>query len=90
MNNLTSAVAKAKKIAGQHMHIILQTYIKFNLEMTMKSEVRTAMTPGLYAIFGCTDMEGRKAVVDGLDSSARAVWGTLYRDWARFGKWKGA
>ncbi|KAM0157744.1 hypothetical protein ACHAPG_004488 [Botrytis cinerea] len=90
MNNLTSAVAKAKKIAGQHMHIILQTYIKFNLDMTMKSEVRTAMTPGLYAIFGCTDMEGRKAVVDGLDSSARAVWGTLYRDWARFGKWKGA
>ncbi|KAF5874717.1 putative urb2 npa2 family protein [Botrytis fragariae] len=90
VNNLTSAVAKAKKIAGQHMHIILQTYIKFNLEMTMKSEVRTAMTPGLYAIFGCTDMEGRKAVVDGLDSSARAVWGTLYKDWARFGKWKGA
>ncbi|KAF7956452.1 hypothetical protein EAE96_003793 [Botrytis aclada] len=90
VNNLTSAVAKAKKIAGQHMHIILQTYIKFNLEMTMKSEVRAAMKPGLYAIFGCTDMEGRKAVVDGLDSSARAVWGTLYRDWARFGKWKGA
>ncbi|EDN95368.1 hypothetical protein SS1G_11245 [Sclerotinia sclerotiorum 1980 UF-70] len=90
MNNLTSAVAKAKKIAGQHMHIILETYIKFNLEMTMKPDVRAAMTPGLYAIFGCTDMEGRKAVVDGLDSSARAVWGTLYRDWARFGRWKGA
>lgn len=90
MNNLTSAVAKAKKIAGQHMHIILQTYIRFNLEMTMKPEVRAAMTPGLYAIFGCTDMEGRKAVVDGLDASARAVWGTLYRDWVRFGRWKGA
>ncbi|ESZ92199.1 hypothetical protein SBOR_7408 [Sclerotinia borealis F-4128] len=90
MNNLTSAVAKAKKIAGQHMHIILQTYIRFNLEMTMRPEVRPAMTPGLYAIFGCTDMEGRKAVVDGLDASARAVWGTLYRDWVRFGRWKGA
>lgn len=56
----------------------------------MKPEVRAAMTPGLYAIFGCTDMEGRKAVIDGLDASARAVWGTLYRDWARFGRWKGA
>ncbi|KAI9648313.1 hypothetical protein NHQ30_002946 [Ciborinia camelliae] len=89
-NNLTSAVAKAKRIAGQHMHIILQTYIKFNLEMTMKPELRAAMIPGLYAIFGCTDMEGRKAVVDGLDASARAVWGTLYRDWVRFGRWKGA
>lgn len=89
-NNLTSATDKAKRMAGQHMQYVLTLYIKVQLDMKMLPEVREKMVPGIYAIFDTTSPELRKAISEGLDSSGRAVFGTLYRDYARFGKWKGS
>lgn len=77
-------------MAGQHMHFVLTTYIKLQLEMRMLPEVRGRMVPGLYAIFDTTTPEMRRMINDGLDASGRAVFGTLYRDYLRFGKWKGS
>ncbi|KAH8820032.1 Urb2/Npa2 family-domain-containing protein [Xylogone sp. PMI_703] len=88
-NPLTSATDKAKRIAGQHMQFVLATYIKLQLEMRMKPEVREKMVPGLYAIFDTTTVEMRRMIGDGLDSSGRALLGTLVRDYRKFGKWKG-
>ncbi|RFU34601.1 hypothetical protein B7463_g1738, partial [Scytalidium lignicola] len=88
-NSLTSATDKAKRIAGQYMQSVLTTYIKFQLEMKMKPEVREKMVPGLYAIFDTTTVEMRRMIGDGLDSSGRALFGTLVRDYQKFGKWKG-
>lgn len=89
-NSLTSATDKAKRMAGQHMQFVLMTYIKLQLEMKMLPEVREKMVPGLYAIFDTTTPELRRAISESLDSSGRAVFGTLYRDYAKFGKWKGS
>ena len=89
-SNLTSATDKAKRMAGQHMQHLLTLYIKLQLDMRMLPEVREKMVPGIYAIFDTTTLELRRAISEGLDSSGRAVYGTLYRDYTRFGKWKGS
>jgi nucleolar pre-ribosomal-associated protein 2 len=89
-NALVSATAKAERMAGQHMPIVLSTYIRLQLEMKMSTEVREKMVPGLYAIFDTTTTESRRVLGESLDSSGRAVLGGLVRDYLRFGKWKGA
>ena len=89
-NNLTSATDKAKRIAGQHMQFLLMLYIQLQLEMKMLPEVREKMVPGLYAIFDTTTPELRRMIGDRLDSNGRSVFGTLFRDYQRFGKWKGS
>lgn len=72
------------------MQFVLMTYVKLQLEMKMLPEVREKMIPGLYAIFDATTPELRKVISESLDSSGRAVFGTLYRDYVKFGKWKGS
>lgn len=89
-NNLNSATDKAKGIAAQHMQYVLTSYIKLQLEMRMAPEIREKMVSGLYAIFDTTNMEMRRMISDSLDASGRAVYGTLFRDYQKFGKWKGS
>ncbi|KAF4636308.1 hypothetical protein G7Y89_g1788 [Cudoniella acicularis] len=89
-NNLNSATDKAKGMAAQHMQFVLTSYIKLQLEMRMAPEVREKMIPGLYAIFDGTSVEMRRMIGESLDASGRAVFGTLLRDYLRFGKWKGS
>ncbi|TVY34122.1 Nucleolar pre-ribosomal-associated protein [Lachnellula occidentalis] len=89
-NTLTSATDKAKRMAAQHMQFVLTTYIKLQLEMRMLPEIREKMVPGLYAIFNTTSPEMRRMISESLDASGRAVFGTLFRDYQRFGKWKGS
>jgi nucleolar pre-ribosomal-associated protein 2 len=88
-NSLTSATQKAKGIASQHMQYVLTTYIRLQLEMRMLPEIREKMVPGIYAIFDTTTPEKRRMINDSLDSSGRSVFTTLFRDYQRFGKWKG-
>lgn len=52
--------------------------------------MREKMIPGIYAIFDTTSIESRRCVSESLDSSGRAVFGMLYKDYIRFGKWKGS
>ena len=56
----------------------------------MLPAVREKLVPGLYAIFDTTTPELRRTISDGLDSSGRAVFGMLFKDYQRFGKWKGS
>lgn len=72
------------------MQFVLTTYINLQLEMRMLPEIREKMVQGLYAIFDTTTPELRKAINEGLDMSGRAVFGTLFRDYQKFGKWKGS
>lgn len=72
------------------MQFVLMTYIKLQLEMKLLPSARDKMVPGLYAIFDTTTPELRKMISESLDASGRAVFGSLYRDYAKFGKWKGS
>ncbi len=71
------------------MQFVLTTYIRLQLEMRMLADIREKMIPGIYAIFDSLTPELRSVINDGLDASGRAVFGTLYKDYVRFGKWKG-
>lgn len=56
----------------------------------MLPAMREKMIPGIYAMFDTTTVESRRCVSESLDSSGRAVFGVLYKDYIRFGKWKGS
>lgn len=72
------------------MQFLLTAYIQLQLEMKMSGEVREKLVPGLYALFDATTLELRQAINEGLDGSGRAVFGGLYRDWKKNGKWEGS
>lgn len=72
------------------MQFVLTMYIKLQLEMNMSSEVREKLATGLHAVFDTTTSEQRRMISDGLDASGRALFGSLYRDYQKFGKWKGS
>jgi nucleolar pre-ribosomal-associated protein 2 len=72
------------------MQFVLSAYIQLQLEMRMLPEVREKLVLGIYALFDATTPELRQAVSEGLDANGRAVFGGLYRDWKRFGKWEGS
>lgn len=55
----------------------------------MLPEIREKMIPGLYAILDTTTMESRRVIGSEMDASGRALFGGLFRDYSRFGKWKG-
>jgi len=88
---LTSATAKAKRIAAQHMPLVLAAYIRLRLDMRLKMspEIREKLIPGIYAIFDIMNVEGRKVLGESLDAAGRAILVDLVRDWSRFGRWKG-
>jgi len=76
-------------MAGQHMQFVLSAYIQLQLEMRISSEVRERLRPGIWALFDSTTPELRQVISEELDGSGRAVFGVLYRDWKKFGKWEG-
>lgn len=72
------------------MQFVLALYVQLQLEMKMLPEVREKMVPGLYAIFDTTTPDMRRMIGDGLDTSGRAVFVMLFKDYQKFGKWKGS
>ena len=88
-NVLNSATEAAKRSAGQHMYLVLMAYIKLQLEHNVPVGVREALEPGVFSILGITTDEGRAIMSDAMDSSGRAIFREVYRQWQRFGKWKG-
>lgn len=73
------------------MPYVLGLYIKLQLDMAlqMKAEVRSELTPGIYAILDCAGKKGRRFLAEGLDGPGRALLSELIKDWSRFGEWKG-
>lgn len=72
------------------MQFVLALYVQLQLEMKMLPEVREKMVPGLYAIFDTTTPDMRRMIGDVLDTSGRAVFVMLFKDYQKFGKWKGS
>jgi nucleolar pre-ribosomal-associated protein 2 len=89
--SLNNPTAKAKRHAAQHMPVLLSAYIHMQLDVNlqMKTDVRQALVPAVYAIFDIMGKEERRALGEGMDAGGRAVLSIMIRDWARWGKWKG-
>lgn len=86
---LDSATDAAKRSAGQHMYLVLISYIKLQLEHVVPHAVREALQPGVYSVLDITTQEGRRILNEAVDGSGRAVFKEIYRRYVKFGKWSG-
>ena len=87
---LNDETKKARSIAGQNLQYVVMEFCQCQLRGRLTPEVRTALNPGLYAVFGVMGQETMRTVNAALDAAARAVWKVLYEDYQRFGRWEGA
>ncbi|KAF3770441.1 hypothetical protein M406DRAFT_325890 [Cryphonectria parasitica EP155] len=86
---LDSATDAAKRSAGQHMYLVLMSYIRLQLENPVSRAVREALQPGVYSILDITTQERRRILNEAVDGSGRAIFKEMYRRYVKFGKWSG-
>ncbi|RYC64042.1 hypothetical protein CHU98_g2154 [Xylaria longipes] len=88
-SELDSATDVAKRAAGQHMYLILEAYVKLQLEVEVSREMRKALEVGVFSILDITSEGCRKVLNESLDAGGRAVFRALFAEYRKFGKWKG-
>ncbi|CAN8096900.1 unnamed protein product [Discula destructiva] len=86
---LDSAVDAAKRSAGQHMYLVLMSYIKLQLDHAVPRAVREALEAAVYAVLDITSPGGRRILNEAVDGSGRAIFRDMYRRYVKFGKWSG-
>ncbi|RVD80674.1 uncharacterized protein DFL_008568 [Arthrobotrys flagrans] len=86
-DNLSSATVAARKAVEPHVPGLLKRYINLNLTHHLTSDVRAALTPGLYAMFDVMQESTLRSLNMSLDNPGRVVFKALYEDWNKFGKW---
>ncbi|PHH77927.1 hypothetical protein CDD82_3297 [Ophiocordyceps australis] len=86
---LDSARDAARRAAGQYMYVVLMHYVKLQLQEAVSWRVREALEPAVVAIFDITTPEQRACMIDGMDSSGRAILRDMYKNYVKFGKWSG-
>ncbi|KAF2964968.1 hypothetical protein GQX73_g8608 [Xylaria multiplex] len=88
-SELDSATDVAKRAAGQYMYLILEVYIKLQLEVEVPQEMRKALEVGIFPVLSITSEGCRKVLNESLDAGGRAVFKALFAEYRKFGKWKG-
>ncbi|KAI0443424.1 Urb2/Npa2 family-domain-containing protein [Xylaria telfairii] len=88
-SELDSATDVAKRAAGQHMYLILEVYVKLQLEVEVSREMRKALEVGIFSVLDITSEGCRKVLNESLDAGGRAVFRALFAEYRKFGKWKG-
>ncbi|KAJ6262168.1 hypothetical protein Dda_2973 [Drechslerella dactyloides] len=86
-DNLSSATVAAKKAVEPHIPSLLNKYINLSLTHHLPSDVRAALTPGLYAMFDVMQASTLRTLNMSLDNPGRVIFKSLYEDWNKFGKW---
>lgn len=86
---LDSATDMAKRSAGRHMHLVLMQYVKLQLEADIPRPTREALETAVNSIFSILPPEGRKILNDAMDASGRAILREMFKQYNKFGKWKG-
>ncbi|CCU77059.1 hypothetical protein BGHDH14_bghG003293000001001 [Blumeria hordei DH14] len=89
-NILTPALDSWKRTSLLFMRFVLMDFIRWQLELRMSSNIKEKLIPGFYAVLDTTTPETRKLISAGLNSSGRAIFAGLYKDYQKFGKWKGS
>ncbi|KAK6341055.1 hypothetical protein TWF696_009364 [Orbilia brochopaga] len=86
-DSLSSATVAAKKAVEIHVPSLLNKYISLSLTCHLASDVRAALTPGLYAMFDVMQPSTLRSLNMSLDNPGRVIFKSLYEDWNKFGKW---
>ncbi|KAI1431158.1 hypothetical protein GGR50DRAFT_103831 [Xylaria sp. CBS 124048] len=88
-SELDSATDAAKRAAGQYMYLVLEMYVKLQLEVEVSREMRKALEVGVFSVLDITSEGCRKVLNESLDAAGRAVFRALFAEYRKFGKWKG-
>ncbi|RYP81954.1 hypothetical protein DL769_001798 [Monosporascus sp. CRB-8-3] len=86
---LDSATDAAKRAAGQDMFLVLETYIRLQLEADVPRDVRKALEAGVYSVLNVTPRGCRRVLNESLDANGRALFRQMYADYKKFGRWSG-
>ncbi|RYP90440.1 hypothetical protein DL770_003413 [Monosporascus sp. CRB-9-2] len=86
---LDSATDAAKRTAGQDMFLVLQTYIRLQLEADVPRGVRKALETGVYSVLNVTPQGCKRVLNESLDANGRALFRQMYADYKKFGRWSG-
>ncbi|KAI0196463.1 Urb2/Npa2 family-domain-containing protein [Astrocystis sublimbata] len=86
---LDSATDVAKRAAGMHMYLVLEVYIKLQLQGEVSREMRKALEVGFYSVLDITGKGRRRVLNESLDVGGRALFKALFAEWRTFGGWKG-
>lgn len=80
---LTDETKKARSMAGQHLQYVVMEYCNCQLMGRLQPEVKTALAPGLYAIFDVMSHEVMRTINEAMDSSCRSIFKALYEEHGR-------
>ncbi|KAI1180235.1 Urb2/Npa2 family-domain-containing protein [Nemania sp. FL0916] len=86
---LDSAIDVAKRAAGQYMYLVVEMYVKLQLEGEVTRDMRRALEVGIFSVLDITTEGGRRVLNESLDASGCAVFKGLFAEYRKFGKWKG-
>ena len=88
--SLNDETKREKGIVGQHLHYLVMTYCECQLTGKLVGDgMREVVERGFWAVLDCMGPEVMRTLNAGMDSSARAVWKSMYEDWKKFGHWQG-
>ncbi|KAI9826457.1 MAG: hypothetical protein M1826_006666 [Phylliscum demangeonii] len=92
--DLTPAIDKARRLAGQHLPALLMEYIHCRLRAhhltgtttaaADDSKVALLLRPAMYAVMDLLRPATMGMINDAMDASGRALFKALYRDYGRF------
>lgn len=85
---LNDETQKARRIAGQHLQYVVEEFCGCQLEGRLLPGMRTALNPGLWAIFDVMTQEVMRNLNAAMDPSSRSVFKALYDDYQRSGRWR--
>lgn len=87
-NDLVDEVKKAKEYAGQYVSYVLLHYCTLQLQASIPAEMREKLKPGLWSMMEVVDIEAMRGMNAGMGRDERVIWGSIYGEWMRFGRFK--
>ncbi len=85
--DLVDEAKKARAYAGQYVPQLLTYYCCLQLSSKLSAEIKDALRPGLWTMMDVVDLNMMRAMNASMGKDERSLWGSLYAEWKKFGKW---
>lgn len=85
---LVDEAKRAKEYAGQYVSYVLLHYCTLQLQGSVTPEIGEKLKIGLWAMMEVVDIEAMRGMNAGMGREERVVWGALYAEWNRTGRFR--
>jgi hypothetical protein len=85
MPNLIDATKQARLYAGQYIPYILMHYCSLQLTGMLEGAMKEEVKRGIWSCMDIVDLEGMRALSEGIGRDERVMWASLFKEWQRFG-----